>query len=690
MNHSEPSHPIFDIRFYLVQVLLLIVVFELCTPLYAMAQKTEKTTVNIQETIRVLAPKVSSLKINDWQGGYVDKSLMKLHPGSVAHQMLSQPGVYLNGQGGQFQSYSIRGFSRGRIRTEIDGIPILTDRRAGNSASFLASDLISSIKVLKGPSSSLYGSAAMGGVVNLSTESLGWTPSNNQNLIKVSFKPERDGINLTAINQTETSKLGLNIQSEGQSTSSTGDTLNTGFERMSGLYRSSFELDEVTAIFSFIGSIGKNIGKDNIKFPTVEVSQYPEEIHNLEQLHLVSTEGWQAKLFHHYQNWDSLVERTNQYSSLTEYQSHTLGTQFWLPLQSISGITSIDIGFDWLARKGVSISSRTNSLASNNAIEGNSFIAGDQDNVGLFAKGKYQWKWGFFDWGARYDYFKQSPYSSATGPVAGAAQVAESIKPAQTVNSAKSERVLTGSLGLRSEFADMLDININIANGFRFPTLSESFFVGYTPRGYVLGSSNLGPEKSKGVEVGLNWQFSWALTAQINRYHYKVQDYIERYELDDGIVDVVNGLHLSQPVLSYRNTEQATIDGLELTMNWYVNDNVEHRLSYQRQHGKREDGDTIDDIQPKQVIWHSIINTDRVNWANEVRYIAANKEFGPSELARSSRLLVNSSIGYYWTPNILVSLNINNITNQSYFGSLDKNAPQQAGRTIQLAIQWAF
>ncbi|MEM9760865.1 MAG: colicin I receptor, partial [Pseudomonadota bacterium] len=31
------------------------------------------------------------------------------------------PGVSMNGQGGLLQSYSVRGFSRARIRTEFDG-----------------------------------------------------------------------------------------------------------------------------------------------------------------------------------------------------------------------------------------------------------------------------------------------------------------------------------------------------------------------------------------------------------------------------------------------------------------------------------------------------------------------------------------------------------------------------------------
>ena len=78
------------------------------------------------------------------------------------------PGAATSGQGGQFQSYSLRGFSRSRIRTEVSGVPIITDRRAGNSLAFLPETFIENIRADMGPASSLYGSGAMGGVVSAS------------------------------------------------------------------------------------------------------------------------------------------------------------------------------------------------------------------------------------------------------------------------------------------------------------------------------------------------------------------------------------------------------------------------------------------------------------------------------------------------------------------------------------------
>ena len=69
---------------------------------------------------------------------------------TTADIISSLPGVTLNGQGGTLQAYSVRGFSRARIQTRLSGVPLSTERRAGNSASFLDPFLIGSVEVIKG------------------------------------------------------------------------------------------------------------------------------------------------------------------------------------------------------------------------------------------------------------------------------------------------------------------------------------------------------------------------------------------------------------------------------------------------------------------------------------------------------------------------------------------------------------
>ena len=58
-------------------------------------------------------------------------------PSTLTEMVAEAPAVSQNGQGGIFQTYSIRGVSRQRVMTLVSGMRIVGERRAGVSASFL-------------------------------------------------------------------------------------------------------------------------------------------------------------------------------------------------------------------------------------------------------------------------------------------------------------------------------------------------------------------------------------------------------------------------------------------------------------------------------------------------------------------------------------------------------------------------
>ena len=144
----------------------------LCTALVspgALAQTVNSGADVIDEVIVVGRRTVNSSLATQGSALSPDFDYSMAHDGSFADILDQTPGVSLNGQGGQFQTYSLRGYSRGRIRTEIDGMAILTDRRAGNSIAFLPSVFVERTNVYLGSAASLYGSGAMGGVVSVDT-----------------------------------------------------------------------------------------------------------------------------------------------------------------------------------------------------------------------------------------------------------------------------------------------------------------------------------------------------------------------------------------------------------------------------------------------------------------------------------------------------------------------------------------
>ncbi|GGJ90819.1 ligand-gated channel protein [Pseudomonas matsuisoli] len=107
------------------------------------------------------------------------KELEKQSYSDITDAMKNIPGVYVTGGGGM-QDISIRGMTAAYTLYLIDGRPISAGRSVntngsdgGKQIALPPLSMIERIEVIRGPMSSLYGSEAMGGVVNIITRKSG-------------------------------------------------------------------------------------------------------------------------------------------------------------------------------------------------------------------------------------------------------------------------------------------------------------------------------------------------------------------------------------------------------------------------------------------------------------------------------------------------------------------------------------
>ena len=564
---------------------------------------------------------------------------LPLSIGSLADAL---PGVSLNGQGGLFQSYSMRGFSRWRIRTEISGVPILTDRRAGNSLSFLPPELVDTIQVNMGPASSLYGSGAMGGVMNVSLlnptqTSVSVSASSMGNAREVSLK--------TPINESTSLVGGIREASNGKS--GAGTPLNTSFEQSTFYVRNTSYVNDTEVSTEVLVSNGNDIGKSSALFPNTRVTHYPHDNHRLLNFRATTPNNWFLQAYAHQQDWASVTVRDNGLKNTSDYLSTTVGGL--LSRTSQSDQSTQRYGLDVTRRYGVDI---TETTAEPNAEIASRNVVNDGT----------EWTAGFF--------WERTWYLNGLSLQGGLrADRAEAQIASSSTNHSDVNLQLKANWQLASAWA----LTIELGSAYRLPTLSELYFDGETPRGRLLGNNALQSEETVGAQITLLYDVgdtAFEMTASANR----VDRYIERILLSDGLE-------------SYRNLENGDLWSIDGQID-RRNNNTEHTLSWQWQHGESSTGETIADLPPPSVRYATSWRRSRYALGMDLRYRFSRNRSGPGELALARAAIFGVSAEWMINPEWTVKTSVTNSLNKNYRTSATLQAPFDMGRAINVKIDW--
>lgn len=205
------------------------------------------------------------------------------NPTTLLEVVEGTPGVAENGQGGIFQVFSIRGVSRQRVMTLISGMQIVGERRAGVSTNFVDPLLMDGVDVLRGPSSTYYGSGALGGIVQVFPRQFdGWRIATGFG----SFADEH--YEVLGWGDGEWS-FGLAHRTRDDDKAADGTPVNERFTQYSASlgrrWRGGNRSYEILAM----PSLGRDIGKSSSQFPDDRITNYPQETHLLLKFGVTST-----------------------------------------------------------------------------------------------------------------------------------------------------------------------------------------------------------------------------------------------------------------------------------------------------------------------------------------------------------------------------------------------------------------
>lgn len=592
----------------------------------------------------VVARRSSALGGTDAAGvTLVDPQATTFLPENIAQVMQQQSGIALSGQGGLFQTISIRGLSRQRVANFYLDIPILTERRAGTSSSFIDPMMLGNIELMRGPASTYYGSGAMGGVLQfrpaelLATQAdLGWGSAGEENLQYL-------GTGNTKFN-TAISHRGAN-----DSQTSSGEPLHSGFDQYNaklGLFRDD---GETALAFDTLLSYGKDIGKANSRYPDHSTTEYPRERHWLGQLSLDREERWHGSAFFHYQDLVTTVERVEGNTTTGDSESLDLGGSAYIRWGDNSW--PVRTGIDYLARRNVTAQEQSWDSTALPVLDEQTLDA-EQDRLGLYIDTLQTLAAVTFTGGLRGSYITQS--SSGQGR--------------------QSDSDYSGfARGLWS-ISENWSLSTELATAVRFPSLSERYFNGTTGRGVVLGNTELDPEHSVSLEIGIDGNLA-STQLQLRGYYMTIEDFITR-------------VRVAPDTLSYQNTDEGNIVGMEFDLRQGLGQNLALTLSGHYLEGEDESGTALQDVAPNKL--NASLEYQSLHWRAHLlyEYRFARRDVAPTEQAVERAKLLSAKLSWQLGSRTTVSVWGRNLLDDVYWISTDPLSTRGEERAFGLHLGW--
>ena len=601
-------------------------------------------------------------------------------PTNINDVLVQSPVISLNGQGGQIQNVSIRGFSRWRIQTLLNGVPIFSDRRAGASAGFIPPSWITKVSVVPGAASTYLGSGAIGGAVNLQIAT-----------------PHEQNLYVGMLNNGETQEYGYEGFADSSLTSSTekrhayagstdwkvsyrnadntqdanGNALFEQFEQTALFIRHQPEQSSITEAWSLF-SHNSNVGKSSSDYPQDRITTYPNNTHWLGKVSAVF-DNVTGNVWWHQSQLDTQTLRpeariNESRSKAFDYGSDIGGRQrigewrvnWQAQLQGREGVR-INESETPISQYGLNLTSEPSIPigvipAQTAQIETFRITTLDASEIGVA---------GVMDASRRYQNL-----SIAVGTRLDWQHQSGSGQNVKRLN-------VSGFTGASYALSPHWQASLYVSSAFRNPSLTERFFSGETPRGTVLGDENLDTEQSLNIQGVLSYK-NRRLSATTEVFSQKIQHYIERTEV-------------SEDVLEYVNLDSATINGLSYTANWAPdNSKLSLQLSGAWIKGEDESGNVIADIPAHNHRLTMGYQVGTIRFFSNVLYRASKTDVADGERSLDSVVTLDIGASLPFNNKVNGRVSIRNLTNQLFYVSADDRAAFAQGRSIQFALRFLF
>lgn len=449
---------------------------------------------------------------------------------NIADIISQEASVSLVGQS-YHKSPSIRGLARKRVVVMVDGSRISSERNVGPPGTFVNPLNVKSIEILRGPYSTLYGSDAVGGVINIITKDFKQALSNDfvGGVFASSYQSISKGYNVNLLLNTKIAdKLFFHVTAGKRNANSyknaKGEEVKgTNFSEKSISTKITWKINskhklKLSGLVSKADSIGKSAFSDSVN------ALHPKDIHRRVAIDyewknissLLTKMNIKASAHNHQITARVYNYRTTVYGRVMNKEKNLYNDDFVYQHDftfTPNANTKLLVGYDFYQRDNIHVDQIKRAFVHEpgtppfdlgdmvyesplDTIINNSY----QRSMGVFIQSNYKAsKKLLLNGGIRWNMFKTK-----------ALLVTENTYPPPPYDYSlntysehtHSDKAFSGSFGVSYTPVENISLTGNIGQAFRTPSTRELYVSTMTPNGMTYADSTLVPEKSLNIDVG--------------------------------------------------------------------------------------------------------------------------------------------------------------------------------------------
>lgn len=490
------------------------------------------------------------------------------------------PGLQIENDGSQgLKRVSIRGEDAFRTLVLIDGQKVSEHKSMSGVPLLIDPSRIERVEVIKGPASVLYGSDAIGGVINIITKKGGGKPVQGE--AAVTYNGASEGF--TESLSLYGSSNGFNYRVAGSNTNNgnvrtpVGTLPNTKFKQKDGSAFLSYDFsDKFTAGVSFDYFDGEfnSTDMESLKDPNskffVKVPEWTREKYAMfaegrdltDWLARVRFDAFYQKTHKEMENYVAMSEMPMVIDNFADNYIRTTGASVQSDWQLGANnylIVGYEVNYDRLNSDGITYSSMP-MMGYNPYYVTPKYYNGNQLTQAVFANMETQLPADFaLTYGVRYTHVRSELTRGIENKTYYAGRQAGTTISSRTPNESNTESAPVFNVGVVWTGIENLALRASWAQGFRVPILQELYIqssMGSASGSVTRGNPDLDPETSNNFEIGARYtnagiNLDWAF------FYHIADDYITSVPVGDGTGDYI-----------YTNVAKAKTFGSELAASY--------------------------------------------------------------------------------------------------------------------------